>query len=439
MQTLLAAAACWTAAALRAPLFDTQGRLQRTANPPAPLPDANHRYVVVHKGDVLVETTNDVVDARFLDQQEAAPLVDDGSIVAWLGTLQSKGYWMLDVSHKAQPPSVKGAAFAPLRSPRGDKPAVLNRPADQLPYEDACALLVTASGLGRWHRSHMFCAACGAQTISARHGRQRKCEKCSTKSRPRVDPSSIVLVASPDNSKVLLGRKAAWPEGKWSTLAGFVEFGESLEECVCREVLEESGVEVDRSTLRHVASQPWPFPSSLMVGYACRAKTEAITVDDELEDVAWFDRAFVAKALREQGENDTPSTPGGFHVPTNASLARVLIEGWVQESATVIEEPQQPVTSLEEARDAALGSGSAQAWELVEELERAEKRKASTSSLEDECAVDDADERCQKMAKDLAELDELMARGPGEARIREAARSMLRELEARYDNKMFDK
>ena len=79
------------------------------------------------------------------------------------------------------------------------------------------------------------------------------------------------------------------------------------------------------------------------------------------------------------------------------------------------------------------------AWELVEELERAEKRKASTSSLEDECAVDDADERCQKMAKDLAELDELMARGPGEARIREAARSMLRELEARYDNKMFDK
>ena len=175
-----------------------------------------------------------------------------------------------------------------------------------------------------------------------------------------------------------------------------------------------------------------------MVGYACRAKTEAITVDDELEDVAWFDRAFVAKALREQGENDTPKTPGGFHVPTNASLARVLIEGWVQEETTVIEEPQQ-VTSLEEARDAALGSGSAQAWELVEELERAEKRKASTSSLEDECAVDDADERCQKMAKDLAELDELMARGPGEARIREAARSMLRELEARYDNKMFDK
>ena len=146
--TLVAAAIC-AAAALRAPLFDTQGRLQRTANPPAPLPDANHRYVVVHKGDVLVETTNDVVDARFLDQKEAAPLVDEGSVVAWLGTLQSKGYWMLDVSHKQQPPIVKGAAFAPLRSPKGDKPAVLNRPADQLPYEDACALLVTASGLGR--------------------------------------------------------------------------------------------------------------------------------------------------------------------------------------------------------------------------------------------------------------------------------------------------
>jgi hypothetical protein len=119
-------------------------------------------------------------------------------------------------------------------------------------------------------------------------------------------------------------------------------------------------------------------------------------------------------------------------------LARVLIEGWVQEQSDVTT-VEAEVTSLEEARDAALDSGSAQAWELVEELERAEKRKASTSSLEDECAVDDADERCQKMAKDLAELDELMARGPGEARIREAARSMLRELEARYDNKMFDK
>ena len=161
----VAAAVC-TAAALRAPLFDTQGRLQRTANPPAPLPDDQHRYVVVHKGDVLVETTNDVVDARFLDQQEAAPLVDDGSIVAWLGTLQSKGYWMLDVSHKAQPPIVKGAAFAPLRSPKGDKPAVLNRPADQLPYEDACAF---GHGVGPRPLApvaHVLCGVWGTNSIS---------------------------------------------------------------------------------------------------------------------------------------------------------------------------------------------------------------------------------------------------------------------------------
>ncbi len=149
-----------------------------------------------------------------------------------------------------------------------------------------------------------------------------------------------------------------------------------------------------------------------------------------------------------RAERSAPSTrPSSFRSATDSvrfqSASRIvrsepLTAGWVQEQSDVTP-VEAEVTSLEEARDAALGSGSAQAWELVEELERAEKRKAPTSSLEDECAVDDADERCQKMAKDLAELDELMARGPGEARIREAARSMLRELEARYDNKMFDK
>jgi NADH pyrophosphatase NudC (nudix superfamily) len=430
-------------AALRAPLFDTQGRLQRTAAPPAPLPEGQHRYVAVYNGEVLV-TGDDAVDARFLDQQEAAPLVDEGSIVAWLGTLQSKGYWLLDVSHNAQAPAIPGAAWAPLRSPRGDRRAVLSRPAAQLPAGDSCALLVTASGLGRWHRAHMYCAACGAKTSSAKHGRQRKCEKCAAVARPRVDPSSIVLVASPDNTRVLLGRKAAWPEGKWSTLAGFVEFGESLEECACREVLEESGLEVDRSTLTHVASQPWPFPSSLMVGYSCRARTEAIVVDDELEAVAWFDRDFVSRAARAQGDRDAPVIPGGFHVPTTASLARVLIDRWVEEEAVVVvdagaDAAPASAMSLAEARAAATSAApadAAQAWELVDELERAAKGQAPSSL--DECAVDDADEKCQKMAKDLAELSMLMAVGPDKDGVQQAARSMLRALETRYDNKMFD-
>ena len=429
-------------AALRAPLFDTQGRLSRTAAPPPPLPEGQHRYVAVYNGEVLV-AGDDVVDARFLDQQDAAPLVDEGAIVAWLGTLQSKGYWLLDVSHNAQAPAIPGAAWAPLRSPRGDRRAVLSRPADQLPADDSCALLVTASGLGRWHRAHMYCAACGAKTSSAKHGRQRKCEKCAAVARPRVDPSSIVLVASPDNTRVLLGRKAAWPEGKWSTLACFVEFGESLEECACREVLEESGVHVDRTTLTHVASQPWPFPSSLMVGYSCRASTEAIVVDDELEAVAWFDRAFVSRAVRAQGDRDAPVIPGGFHVPTNASLARVLIDRWVEEAVAVdtivVDAAPASTMSLAEARAAATSAApadAAQAWELVDELERAAKGQAPSSL--DECAVDDADEKCQKMAKDLAELSTLMAVGPDKDGVQQAARSMLRALETRYDNKMFD-
>ena len=228
---------------------------------------------------------------------------------------------------------------------------------------------------------------------------------------------------------MLLGRKAAWPEGKWSTLAGFVEFGERLEECVCREVLEESGVEVDRSTLRHVASQPWPFPSSLMVGYACRAKTEAITVDDELEDVAWFDRAFVAKALRTRRRHTTNA--GRLPRADERVLSRVLIEGWVQEQSDVptVRRGHVPRRSAGRGFGQRLGPGlgarrgirkGREARVYVVPGGRVRRRRRRRAVPED--------------GQDLAELDEPMARGPGEARIREAARSMLRELEARYDN-----
>ncbi|EGB07236.1 hypothetical protein AURANDRAFT_5660, partial [Aureococcus anophagefferens] len=128
-------------------------------------------------------------------------------------------------------------------------------------------LLGTARGLADWHAHNGYCASCGGPTKPARHGRNRQCVDCDTRVRPRLDPSVIVLVTNERRDRCLLGRAKGWAPGRWSTLAGFVEFGESLEECVVREIAEEAGVAPDRASLRQVASQPWLFPRSLMVGY----------------------------------------------------------------------------------------------------------------------------------------------------------------------------
>ena len=157
--------------------------------------------------------------------------------------------------------------------------------------------------------------------------------------RPRLDASAIVLVLDESREHCLLGRKAAWPAGRYSTLAGFVEFGETVEECVVREVDEEVGVVVDRSSIEFVASQPWLFPRSMMMGFMCTTRgavdDAALAVDEaELEDAKWFSKGFVLEQLAsgELGDGlDGPLHEGGFHVPSQVSLARVLIEQWLQE------------------------------------------------------------------------------------------------------------
>jgi NAD+ diphosphatase len=180
--------------------------------------------------------------------------------------------------------------------------------ASVLPREEA-GLAAYAAGVLNWHRTHPHCARCGARTAMAEAGFVRSCPVCGAQHHPRTDPVVIMLVL--DGDRVLLGRQPSWPAGRYSALAGFVEPGESLEEAVAREVFEEAGVEV--SAPRYVASQPWPFPSSLMLGFfADYAGGEPHVRDAELEDVRWFTRDELADTV----------------LPPRLAIARTLIDAW---------------------------------------------------------------------------------------------------------------
>jgi NAD+ diphosphatase len=195
----------------------------------------------------------------------------------------------------------------------------LREAAASLPQADSGLGAYAAALLG-WHRSHRFCANCGAATDVREGGHLRLCPACGTEHHPRTDPVVIMLVTKGD--RVLLGRQARWPQGRYSALAGFVEPGESLEEAVAREVREESGVAVGPP--RYVSSQPWPFPSSLMLGFTAPwAAGEPAVGDDELEDVRWFTRAELAAAVAGRG-------PVGL--PPRLAIARRLIDGWLVEA-----------------------------------------------------------------------------------------------------------
>ena len=207
--------------------------------------------------------------------------------------------------------------FASYTEPATGHPAGLREAATELPGAEA-ALAAYAASLLSWHRRHRFCANCGAATESADGGHERICPSCDAHHFPRTDPVVIVRVVD-GHDRLLLGRQASWPEGRFSVLAGFVEPGETLEEAVRREVQEESGVLVE--TAEYVASQPWPFPSSLMIGFHARAKGgEPRPGDRELEQVRWFERAEVEAAAA--GQSDVFLSPP-------YSISRRLIDGWL--------------------------------------------------------------------------------------------------------------
>ncbi len=165
----------------------------------------------------------------------------------------------------------------------------------QVPEQQA-GVLAYARAMLYWRNRHRYCGACGAPARSASAGHVMTCtnDACGIVHFPRLDPAIIVLVT--DGERALLGRQASWPAGRYSTIAGFVEPGESLEDAVAREVLEETGVTVLESTYH--SSQPWPFPSSLMIGYTASARAESVPrADEELEDVRWFTREDIASGF----------------------------------------------------------------------------------------------------------------------------------------------
>ncbi|MGB1547090.1 MAG: NAD(+) diphosphatase [Alphaproteobacteria bacterium] len=248
--------------------------------------------------------------AGLVSFEAIAASVGEETVAAFLGFFETTPYFAVDLSHLDDPAGLAEAAEGRFADLREHGPL--------LDPEEA-GLLAYARGLLYWHRHHRYCGACGGPTESAEAGHMRRCrnQACGAEHFPRTDPAVITLVTRGD--ACLLGRQASWPKGMYSTLAGFVEPGESLEDTVAREVFEETGVKV--TNVRYVSSQPWPFPASLMIGFRAEAEAAAAIAPqlDELEDVRWF--------TREELENRKAI---GMRLPYRGAIARAMIEAWLE-------------------------------------------------------------------------------------------------------------
>jgi NAD+ diphosphatase len=257
------------------------------------LPDGSHEAVLL------------TGEAAALLHGRAAPLA---APVALLGLLAGRGCFALDLSAAEDPlpllPEALGT-FTDLRAAAGT-----------LPAPDA-SMMAHARGLMHWRTRNRFCGACGAPTAPRSAGNALSCEGCGAQHFPRTDPAVIMLVTR--GQRCLLGHSGRFPNARmYSTLAGFVEPGESLEEAVRREVAEETGIVV--GAVHYHSSQPWPFPSSIMLGFHAEGLSEEITIDpEELKDARWFSR----DSLRD------PEALG-ISLPRVDSIARRLIEDWLE-------------------------------------------------------------------------------------------------------------
>ncbi len=273
--------------------------------------DPKSRYVAMWRGLCLVRG-DDPPRAALMPPADIAAIVPGEATVALLGVNDGAAHFAVDLSDHDSDPAADALAgrgtFRDLRAVGGLMPA------------HEASLLAHARGLMYWHARHRFCGVCGSPADSREAGHLRVCANaaCAAQHFPRTDPAVIMTVS--DGERCLLGRKAEWPSGMYSALAGFVEPGESLEGAVAREVREEVGIEV--RDIRYHSSQPWPFPASLMLGFHATAVTTGITVNrDELEDARWFHRGELLRKTR------------GFRLPRSDSIARCLVEDWIAGAA----------------------------------------------------------------------------------------------------------
>ena len=227
----------------------------------------------------------------------------------YLGRFDDTPWFAADVQSE-DPPDLDGEFKLPLEV------------AAHLPPEES-GLMAYARALVMWHRTHQFCGVCGSKTEPSSGGHARQCtnDECGHRTFPRTDSAIITLVTDPSDEHVLMGRQPQWPDGMYSVVAGFLEPGETLEACVEREVFEETGIRV--KDVEYVASQPWPFPTSIMLGFEARALNTDITLeDDELEDARWWRREEL------EGWADMYDDVPGFKLPGKQSIARYLLDRW---------------------------------------------------------------------------------------------------------------
>lgn len=257
---------------------------------------AGHDGVLVGTGD-----SPSLVRADITAERVREPIL--------LGVEDGNGLFAFDLDDRSQ--------GSPAPAPNGVRLISLRDAGAALPHAEA-GLAAYAVALLNWHRRHRFCANCGAATEVVEAGYSRHCPRCGAIHFPRTDPCVIMTVEH--DGRLLLGRRTGWPAGRLSVLAGFVSPGESAEEAVVREVREESGIVARRPAF--VASQPWPFPASLMLGFhAVSEGGRPRARDGELEEVHWLPRDVVRDAAR--GGN------AGFELPPSVSIARFLIEHWI--------------------------------------------------------------------------------------------------------------
>jgi NAD+ diphosphatase len=270
----------------------------------AALADPDALVVAVWQSRSLVVQNDRGLLAHFFTGVATLGHVEPSDLI-FLGQFRERACFAIELTSTDEPRLESPAQFRDLRTVAGELPA------------DEAGLLAYARAMVTWRERHRFCGRCGARTQPIQGGHVLRCTACETQTFPRIDPAIIVLIH--DGERALLGRQAAWPPGWFSTIAGFVEPGESLEDAVVRETEEETGVRVD--AVEYHSSQPWPFPSSLMIGFLAHAATTQIDLHDaELEDARWLSREQIAN--------------GEVALPPAHSISFRLIEEWYDAGAS---------------------------------------------------------------------------------------------------------